>query len=117
MKLVGCALLLLGLVPSAFAAEIYREIWNPPEARDMPLHRTTAHKQVKHTYGKPRIVKARNHRVPIPTPTLAMKRHASPTRVAKEPPEPNLSDIPRQITPEGNILRVDSRNAAAKVTR
>jgi hypothetical protein len=30
---------------------------------------------------------------------------------------PDFSDIPRQITPEGNVLRVDSRNTAAEVMR
>ena len=119
MKLLGCALLLLGLTSSAFATGGYKEIWNPPEAQGMPLHRTTTHKQIKHTLGVPRLVKARTLRVPMPTaaPTLAMKRRAAPIGVTVKTPEPDLHDIPRQVTPEGNILRVGSRNATAEVTR
>jgi hypothetical protein len=31
--------------------------------------------------------------------------------------EPDMSNIPRQITPEGNVLRVTSRGATAEVSR
>lgn len=119
MKLLGCALLLLGVTSSAFATGGYTEIWYPPEAGGVPLHRATAHKPVKHKHAMPRIVQARIHRMPMstPAPTLAMKRHTASTGVVAKAPEPDLSDIPRQITPEGNVLRVDSRNATAEVTR
>ncbi|MGF6774910.1 hypothetical protein P3T21_000097 [Paraburkholderia sp. GAS334] len=119
MKILGCALLLLGFTSSAFATGVYKEIWNPPEARGIPLHRTTSHKQIKHTRNMPRLVKARTPRAPMttPAPTLTMKRHTASTGVTAKTPEPDLSDIPRQITPEGNILRVDSRDAAAEVSR
>jgi hypothetical protein len=30
---------------------------------------------------------------------------------------PDMSEIPRQITPEGNVLRVDARGMTAEVTR
>ncbi|MFM0170315.1 hypothetical protein PQR33_13370 [Paraburkholderia sediminicola] len=119
MRTVGWALLLLGLSTSSFAASTYREVWYPPEAGGVPLHRTTAHKSATNKNSMPRILKPRIHRASrsAPTSTLAMKRKPAPTGFTAKPPEPDLSDIPRQITPEGNILRVDSRNAAARVTR
>nr|WKF60798.1 hypothetical protein HUO10_005320 [Paraburkholderia busanensis] len=33
MKLVGCPMLMLGLSSPTFATDVYREWWNPPEAR------------------------------------------------------------------------------------
>ena len=97
---------MLGFTSSAFATQEYKEIWNPPEARDASLkHPAAAHRSPKHTVGVQHIAKARAHRTP--TPKLAMKPGNAP----------DFSDIPRQITPEGNVLRVDSRNTAAEVTR
>jgi hypothetical protein len=119
VKVLGCALLLLGISSSAFATETYREVWYPAEAGGAPIHRTAAHKAAKHRNSKPHILKTRGHRAlrSAPRPTLAMRRHAAPTDGPVKLPEPDLSYIPRQITPEGNILRVDSRNTAASVTR
>ena len=116
MRLSGCVLLLLGFMSSAFATQEYKEIWNPPEARRPSLkHPVTAHKPATYTHVVQRIAKTRIHRMLAPTPKLAMKqRGASPGAVAKAP---DMSDIPRQITPEGNVLRVDSRNTVAEVTR
>ena len=106
MRFSGCVLLLLGFTSSAFATQEYKEIWNPPEARRPSLeHPVTAHRSAKHSGGVQHIAKARVHRAPAPK--LAMK--PGNTR--------DFSDIPRQITPEGNVLRVDSRNTAAEVTR
>lgn len=117
MKVLGCALLLLGISSSAFAAETYREVWYPAEAGGVPLHRTTVHKTAKHRNPMPHVVKTRSYRParPMAAPKLAMKRHAASAALTARAPEPDPSDIPRQITPEGNILRVDSRNTAARV--
>jgi hypothetical protein len=106
VRFFGCVLLLLGFTSSAFATQEYKEIWNPPEARGAShKHSATAHRSAKHTDGVQHIAKARAHRTPVPK--LAMKPGNAP----------DFSDIPRQITPEGNVLRVDSRNTAAEVTR
>jgi hypothetical protein len=112
----GCTLLLLSFTSSAFATEKYTEVWNPPEARDASLHRSTAgHKPARHMRAVQHIVTTRTHRMPAPAPKLAMKEHNARTGATAKAHD--LSDIPRQITPEGNVLRVDSRNASAEVTR
>ncbi len=114
MRFLGCSLLLLGLTSSAFATEAYREIWNPPETRGVPLHRaTTGHTPVKHTRAMEHLVKMRTHRTltTMSVPKLAMKQHNTTAKA------PDVTDIPRQITPEENVLRVDSRDASAEVTR
>jgi hypothetical protein len=92
------------------------EIWNPPEARGASLHRSTAtHMPTMHTRAVQHIVMTRTRRMPAPAPKLAMKEHNA--RMGATAKTPDLSDIPRQITPEGNVLRVDSRNTTAEVTR
>lgn len=42
---------------------------------------------------------------------------ASVAAVGQRPGEPRYEDIPRQITPEGNVLRVDGRRAHVEVER
>jgi hypothetical protein len=114
VRFFGCVLFLLGFTSSAFATQEYKEIWNPPEARGASLkHPMTAHKPAKNARVVQRIAKTRTHRVLASTPELAMKQHSVATGAAAKTPD--LSDIPRQITPEGNVLRVDSRNTAAQV--
>lgn len=113
MRFLACTLLLLSTMSSAFATERYTEVWNPPEARTAALHSTTVRKPVKRTRAMQHLVKARTHRTPmsVPAPKFAMKQHNATAKA------PDITDIPRQITPEGNVLRVDSRNASAEVTR
>jgi hypothetical protein len=62
---------------------------------------------------KPRIANTRTHRLAkfAPVLKLAMKSRTAPTRVPTNAPD--LTEILRQITPEGNVLRVDSRKATA----
>jgi len=119
MRLVGCALLLLGFSASVFSGESYREVWYPPEAGGVPPHSTTAHRAPKHKHVTSRLLKARSHRAPrsLSTPTLAMKRRVPPTTTRAAPSQPDMSDIPRQMTPEGNILRVDAHNVTRQVIR
>jgi hypothetical protein len=114
VRVFGCVLLLLGFTSSAFATQEYKEIWNPPEARGASLkHSATAHKPAKHIGGVQHIAKERAHR--MPTPKLAMKQSNAPAGAMAKAPD--FYDIPRQITSEGNVLRVDSRNTTAEVTR
>jgi hypothetical protein len=50
-----------------------------------------------------------------PVLKLAMKSRTSPATAPAKAPD--LTEIPRETTPEGNVLRVDSRNANAEITR
>lgn len=111
MKLVGCGLLLLACTSSAFADEHYIEIWNPPEARGGLHQGAGAPKMLTNKRRVPRLVKTRAHR----TPTTAAKPGvvgAGTRRVT-----PDVSEIPRLITPEGNVLRVDARDSLVEVVR
>jgi hypothetical protein len=60
-------------------------------------------------------VKVRMRRTPTWSPSLmAKQRHMQEAVPATEP---DMSDIPRQITPEGNVLRVTAHGASAEVAR
>ena len=114
MRLVGCTLLLVTLTSSAYAAGGYTEVWNPPEARGGGVHHgKTVHKLAARRHGVPHTVKVHTRRPPTLMTKLAMKQRLAPDGAHTR--EPDVSDIPRQITPEGNVLRVDSRSASVEV--
>ncbi|PMS30392.1 hypothetical protein C0Z16_15230 [Paraburkholderia rhynchosiae] len=104
------------LAPATFAAGTYSEVWNPPEARGtMPKHVRATRKVSSHRRVITHTVKVHARRAPTPAPKLMAKQ-----RNMQEPvpaTEPDISDIPRQITPEGNVLRVTAHGAEAKVAR
>jgi hypothetical protein len=116
VKRIGLASVVAMLAPAAFAAGTYTEVWNPPEARaTVPRHVKATHKLAVHRHVVPLKVKLHARRAPTATPNLmARQRHIEEAVPASEP---DMSDIPRQITPEGNVLRVTARGATAKVAR
>ena len=115
VRFFGLGAMLFAVASSGVAAEHYVEIWNPPEARASTPHRLSAARRP--APGKrvgPHTVTVHARRAPAPVTKLAAKtetREIAPAHV------PDMSEIPRQITPEGNVLRVDSRGATAEVTR
>ena len=120
MKKTGLAVLIMTLCTVAQASG-YVEIWNPPEARaSAPRKTTMTRKSANHRHTDVRAVKVHMRRRPKPTPTptpslVAKQGHA--TQQATPAEKPDMSEIPRQITPEGNVLRVTARAASAGVVR
>lgn len=115
MKAIICGLSALVMVSVACAGKRYVEVWNPPEARgSVALHRIEmAHKAPArrhisaHVSHRPhRHVVATAH---VPKPTVA----STASRASRL----TFDDIPRKITPEGNVLRVSGRQARAEVDR
>ncbi|SPK77210.1 conserved exported protein of unknown function (plasmid) [Cupriavidus taiwanensis] len=97
------------LATSAFAGERYIEIWNPPEA-----HSFTA-KHPKPSANKPKKSRVSPHatsrtRRVAEAPTLRPATTARPGR-------PTFNDIPREITPGGNVLRVAGGQSRIDVER
>jgi hypothetical protein len=116
VKRIGLALLTATLAPAAFATGGYSEMWNPPEARATAPHRVNAaHKLAVHRHVVAHAVKVHARRAPTSAPGLMAKQ----SKMHKTLPtgEPDMSQIPRQITPEGNVLRVTGRGASAEVAR
>lgn len=115
MKSIGLAVLMATLTPAVYAAG-YTEVWNPPEARVTAPHRVgAARKPTVHRPVGAHAVNVHARRTPTSAPRLLAKQ----SHIQKNPPtdEPDMSEIPRQFTPEGNVLRVDSRGMSAEVTR
>ncbi|MDN7589191.1 hypothetical protein [Burkholderia seminalis] len=159
VRLIGCGLLALTFASTAWAAEHYVEVWNPPEARHpaartpdarMPDVRTpaartgadarTGKSADKHASITPKApakphkrrvaqaVKTGPHRPAAPaTETPAAPRpvaQPAPGRLTVMSPAGsdethalNFSHIPRQYTPDGNVLQVGTQGRAAEVTR
>ncbi|CAE6726968.1 hypothetical protein R69927_01039 [Paraburkholderia domus] len=116
MKRIGLAVLMTALAPVAYAAGGYTEVWNPPEARATAPHRVgAAHKLAVQRHVAPHAVKVHARRAPMSSVKLVVKQ--SHIQQAVPTAEPEMLEIPRQLTPEGNILRVDSRSISAEVTR
>jgi hypothetical protein len=115
VRKIAQLIVLMALAPTAHAAGSYVEVWNPPEARaGAPHHFNTAHKAVLHRRGATHTIKLYTRRAPTPVAKLATKTNP---RENVPPHARDMSEIPRQITPEGNVLRVDSRSMSAELIR
>lgn len=107
-------LLFLAMTSPVIAGAHYVEVWNPPEARGAVSARHPAHKTPKHQHTTLRVAHdSLHHRVVAAAPGPK----ASVAAVDHRTHQPRYEDIPRQLTPEGNVLRVDGRRAQARVER
>lgn len=118
-RLLGVSAMLFAVASTAMAGEHYVEIWNPPEARaSMPHHAVAGRRLANGRHATVHAVTMHARRTPAPNAKLAAARTDADAREKAPAHTPDVSEIPRQITPEGNVLRVDSRGAAAvKVIR
>lgn len=113
-KQVILGAVLAALTSTATAGTHYVEVWNPPEARSSvpgvssQFHKSSA-KRHAHTKALPRSNGKHDVRAAAASwsPRAAGRPHARPT----------FNDIPRQITPEGNILRVSDRPGSVALQR
>lgn len=111
------ALVLAFTSTATVAGEHYIEIWNPPEARlTQPLKPAANGKSGN---GKAQLAmrhtpKAAPRRVADPVVRAVPGKRAADT-IKAPVVAPRASGIPRIITPEGNVLRVNDRGAAVEV--
>lgn len=111
-KTIRCCLLFLMMGSPALAGAHYVEVWNPLEAHGNIGLAQPVHKIPKRQSVSVRPVQRRlHHRVAAVAPVQS----ASIATVERRAHEPRYQDIPRKMTPEGNVLRVDGRNARAEV--
>ncbi len=108
--------ILLAGASVAHAGEHYREVWNPPEARHA-LHspHKAHHKPAAHRLSAKRSTKAKASRAVACVPTPSKRAHAG--RAVRINAEPRAQSLPPLLTPEGNVLRVDSHGARPAVAR
>jgi hypothetical protein len=116
VRKLGLALLTAAFAPMAFGAGTYSEVWNPPEARATAPHRAgTAHRLAVRRHVALHAKKVRSPRALATAPRLVAKQGIAQKTLRNE--EPDMSEIPRQTTPEGNVLRVKGHAASAHVVR
>jgi len=115
MLRVLCLMLLAG-ASVAHAGEHYREVWNPPEAR----HALHAHHKAPHKSAVRRLSARRSTNM---APSRAVACVSAPTRrthagrAVRINAEPRAQSLPPLLTPEGNVLRVDSHGPRPAVAR
>lgn len=114
-KTIRNCLFFLAMASPALADAHYVEVWNPPEVRSGIEPGQPAHKTTKHRRASDRLAHSRLHHRIVAAAAPGPK--ASVAAVGHRAHEPRYEDIPRQLTPEGNVLRVDGRHAQAKVER
>jgi hypothetical protein len=136
---------LLAVAPAASAGERIIEVWNPPEARQgaqligktarPPHHRKVlAHRSApmpRQHQDAQQASQQPAHQPTMPAPArgaAGATNHATApltdaSRLKHNEPAPprhditHFEDIPRIVTPEGNVLRVGTDGATAQVTR
>lgn len=116
LRVLGAGAMLLALASTVAASEHYVEIWNPPEARlvkPAPKGKSRPGKSALIAHVLP---KAGTRRVADPLAKAAPMKHPI-SDAARKTVSPNVLDIPRIITPEGNVLRVGGGNMAVSVVR
>lgn len=115
MKKIGLALLVAAAAPSAFAVGTYTEIWNPPEARLVKPPVSGKRKPGKVSLLSRSTPKATPRQVadPVAKSPPSARAGASPTK----PMTPQPTNIPRIITPEGNVLRVNHGDTPVRMIR
>lgn len=116
LRVLGVSAVLFVLASAARASEHYVEVWNPPEAR---LAKPTA--PGKPHAGKPALIahsmsKASPRKVADPLAKTAPMKHAG-SELARKSTTPSAGDLPRIITPEGNVLRVSGGTMPVAVAR
>jgi len=116
LRFVSAAALLLAVASTAVAGEHYVEIWNPPEARiGQPVGKCKPRtgKTALLSHG---MTKAAPRRIADPLAKASAGKHAG-NDASKKATNPRFIDIPRIVTPEGNILQVSAGHMPVSVLR
>ncbi|WP_144152630.1 hypothetical protein [Paraburkholderia sp. BCC1885] len=120
LRFLSVGALLLAVTSTAAAGEHYVEVWNPPEARIGHPARPCKPKMRKTALPAHGMSKVGTRRVAdLPagslanalTKTSAAKHGAGDA--AKKVTSPRFIDIPRILTPEGNVLQVSTGGRAS----
>lgn len=117
LRFVSAGAVLLVVASTATAGGHYVEVWNPPEAR-ISQH---AGKCNKPKVGKTALLsrgmgKVATRRVADPLAKASVGKHPGADG-ARKATSPRFIDIPRILTPEGNVLQVGTGHTSVYVVR
>ncbi|MGT2476525.1 hypothetical protein [Paraburkholderia terrae] len=105
--------------PALASGHYVLEVWNPPEARGAAAVHTkkamSAHKSVKWRHVS--LYAAASHTRHKPGAAISGQSPAHATTMLAASAAPPFDDIPRQIAPEGNVLRVSGGQERVDVER
>ncbi|SAL07226.1 hypothetical protein AWB78_08483 [Caballeronia calidae] len=113
-KRVFLGAVLVALTSTATAGQHYVEVWNPPEARsNMPGVSSQSHKSLARRHARMKASPGSNVKHGVRAAATSWYARAAGRPHAR----PTFNDIPRQITPEGNILRVSDSSGSVALQR
>jgi hypothetical protein len=98
---------------SALAGNRYVEVWNPPEAHGSGNARPTV--STRTTHHRRRVKLQFNNNLPTLHDAVIAPSSKTLAANAQRRTKPSFDAIPRQITPEGNVLRVSGAHAGVEV--
>jgi hypothetical protein len=106
LRFLSVGAMLFAVASSVAASEHYVEIWNPPEARLAQPAGKYKPKSGKTALLSRNMAKAAPRRIADPLAKASQAKHTGGD-VPKKAASPRFIDIPRIVTPEGNVLRVN----------
>lgn len=114
-RFLGVGVVLLAVASTGFAGEHYAEIWNPPEARLVHPPAIAKPKSDKASPFSRHTLRATPRQVADPVAKSFPSARAGASSTKSMTPRP--TNIPRIITPEGNVLRVRYGDTPVSVIR
>ena len=92
------------------------EVWNPPEARvGAARPKPSVNKEKRHRRVSMALAQTKARRRVATRIVASRKVHTASTETRAS--QRSFDDIPKQMTPEGNVLRVKGRQAQVAVER
>jgi hypothetical protein len=118
LRLVSAGAVMLAVASTATAGGHYVEVWNPPEARiGQPAGKGNNPKVGKTALLSRGMGKVAPRRVADPLAKASAGKHAQGNAVTRKATRPRFIDIPRILTPEGNVLQVGTGHMSVHVVR
>jgi hypothetical protein len=123
LRFLSAGVVLLAVASTATAAGRYAEVWNPPEARvGHPAGQCKCMaKSSKTKSGRAALLshnmsKVGTRQVAALAKVPSVEKHGV-VDAARKATNPRSIDIPRIVTPEGNVLQVGTGSMPARVVR
>jgi hypothetical protein len=117
LRFLSAGAVLLAVASTAVAGQHYVEVWNPPEARmGQPAGKGNKPKVGKTALLARGMGKVTTRRIADPLAKASAAKHAGGD-AAKKATSPRFIDIPRILTPEGNVLQVRTGHMSVYVVR
>ncbi|MGF6240505.1 hypothetical protein P3T42_002256 [Paraburkholderia sp. GAS38] len=116
LRFLSAGAVLLAVTSTAAAGQHYVEVWNPPEARIGQPAGKCKPKAAKTALLSRGMGKVATRRIADPLAKASTAKHGGGDG-ARKTTAPRFIDIPRILTPEGNVLQVSTGHTSVYVVR